>query len=385
MMGKSEFSEQFETIRPYEDHEVKTVIKRVIQNPQIIPVLNYLYPGKDIEELLKEFSKIETIYQFQHFFSDYTVKKIIEKSSAGLTYQGTENISPEQAYLFIANHREIVLDSAIMQIVLADNGHNTTQITFGENLMTIKLLLDLGKLNKMFTFYRGGTRTEQYNNARLYSAYFDHVICEKKESIWIAQRNGRTKDGNDKTQSALLKMLTVNKEEIGQALTCLNIVPVTLSYEKEPCATLKVREVYLSRDKPYVKGPKEDLMSILEGITGDKGRIHLAFGKPLNPYIEKLAGEGLSKNDMIEKVAEEIDRQVYADYKLWPNNYIAFDMLHNSGKYKDQYSDEEQRIFTEDMNKRVGELEQLDSSAIKDLFLQMYARPVMNKEESKKI
>ena len=381
-MGNIEFSEQFETIRPYQDHEVKTVIKSVVQNPQIIPVLQYLYEGKNIEELLKEFSKIETIYQFQHFFSDYTVKKIIEKSSGGLSYQGIENINPEQAYLFIANHREIVLDSAIMQIVLSDNGHNTTQITFGENLMSIKLLLDLGKLNKMFTFYRGGTRTEQYNNARFYSAYFDHVICEQRESIWIAQRNGRTKDGNDKTQSALLKMLTVGKEEGSKALTCLNIVPVTLSYEKEPCAILKVREIYLSRDKPYVKGPKEDLMSILDGITGDKGRIHLAFGKPLNPFIEKLAQEGLSKNDLIEKVAEEIDRQIYADFRLWPNNYIAFDLLNDSSKYLDQYTEEEKRNFTEDMNRRIGELEQLDPSVLRDLFLQMYARPVLNKAKS---
>jgi len=381
-MGNSEFSEQFETIRPYQDHEVKTVIKRVVENHQFIPVLNYLYEGKNVEELLKEFSKIETIYQFQHFFSDYTVKKIIEKSSGGLSYQGTENIDPKKAYLFIANHREIVLDSAIMQIVLVDNGHNTTQITFGENLMSIKLLLDLGKLNKMFTFYRGGTRTEQYNNARLYSAYFDHVIREQRESIWIAQRNGRTKDGNDKTQSALLKMLTVDKEESSKALTGLNIVPVTLSYEKEPCAILKVREIYLSRDKAYVKGPNEDLMSILDGITGDKGRIHLAFGKPLNPFIEKLALEGLSKNDLVEKVAEEIDRQVYADYRLWPNNYIAFDLLNDSSKYLDQYSEEEKRNFTEDMNRRIGELEQLDPSVLRNLFLQMYARPVINKEKS---
>lgn len=381
-MGNIDFSEQFDIIRPYQDHEVKTVIKRVVQDPQIIPVLKYLYEGKNIEELLKEFTKIETIYQFQHFFSDYTVKKIIEKSSLGLSYHGTENINPDKTYLFIANHRDIVLDSAIMQIVLVDNGHNTSQITFGENLMSIKLLLDLGKLNKMFTFYRGGTRREQYDHARLYSAYFDYVIHKRKESIWIAQRNGRTKNGNDKTQSALLKMLTVTKEESSKALSGLNIVPVTISYEKEPCAIQKVREVYLSRDKPYVKGPNEDLMSILEGITGDKGRIHLAFGKPMNPFIEKLAPEGLSKNDLIEKVAEEMDRQVYADYKLWPNNYIAFDMLHNSGKYPDRYSDEEQQNFMEEMNRRIGEFEQFNSSELRKLFLQMYASPVINKEKS---
>jgi hypothetical protein len=378
-MGKFEFSEQFETIRPYQDHEVKTVIKRVVENPHFVPVLQYLYGGKNVEDLLKEFGKIETIFQFQHFFSDYTVKKIIEKSSGGLTYHGTENIDPGQAYLFIANHRDIVLDAAIMQIMLADNGHNTSQITFGDNLMSNKLFLDLGKLNKMFTFYRGGTRTEQYNHARLYSAYFDHVINEQNESIWIAQRNGRTKDGNDKTQSGLIKMMTVDKEDSSEALTRLNIVPVTISYEKEPCAIQKVRELYLSRDSAYVKGPNEDLMSILEGITGDKGRIHYAFGQPLNAFIEKLASEGLSKNELIEKVAEEIDRQVYANYKLWPNNYIALDLLENSRRHSDKYSEEEESTFIKDMNDRIGELDQLDSTELRRIFLQLYANPILNK------
>ena len=381
-MGNIEFSEQFEIIRPYYDHEVKAAIERVVKHPQFVPVLNYLYEDKKVDRLIKEFKRIETVDQFQEFFSGYTVKKIIEKSSGGLSYQGTENIDPEQAYLFIANHRDIVLDAAIMQIMLTDHGHKTSQITFGENLMSQQLLVDLGKLNKMFTFYRGGSRNEQYNNARLYSAYFEYVIQERNESIWIAQRNGRTKDGNDKTQAGLIKMLTVDKEDSGKALAGLNLIPVTISYEKEPCAILKVRELYLSKDKEYVKGPNEDMMSILEGITGDKGRIHYAFGEPLNDFIEKLALEGHSKNELVEKVAEEIDRQVYTDYRLWPNNYIAFDILNNSRNYIDQYSEEEKRNFTEDMNKRIGELNQFNPSEIESLFLQIYARPVINKETS---
>jgi len=380
-----DFSEQFEIIRPYQDHEVKTVIERVVKHPKFVPILHYLYEGKNVEELLKEFSKIETIYQFQYFFSDHTVKKIIEKSSGGLSFHGTENIDPEKAYLFIANHRDIVLDAAIMQIMLADHGHNTSQITFGDNLMSDKLFLDLGKLNKMFTFYRGGTRTEQYNNARLYSAYFAHVVQERKESIWIAQRNGRTKDGNDKTQSALLKMLTVDKEDSSKALAGLNIVPVTISYEKEPCGILKVRELYLSKDRAYVKGPNEDLMSILEGITGDKGRIHYAFGKPLNAFIEKLAREGVSKNELVEKVAEEIDRQVYADYELWPGNYIALDLLDNSRNHSDKYTEEELSNFVKEMDARIGELQGLDSSELRRIFLQMYANPVLNKKKENQI
>ena len=378
-MGNTEFSEQFEIIRPYYDHEVKAAIERVVEHPQFVPVLNYLYEDKKVDGLIKEFKRIETVDQFQEFFSGYTVKKIIEKSSGGLSYQGHENIDPEKAYLFIANHRDIVLDAAIMQIMLTDHGHKTSQITFGENLMSDQMLLDLGKLNKMFTFYRGGSRIEQYNHARLYSAYFDHVIHERNESIWIAQRNGRTKDGNDKTQPGLIKMLTVGREDIGKALAGLNIVPVTISYEKEPCDILKARELYLSKDKEYVKEPNEDIISILEGITGDKGRIHYAFGKPLNAFIESLITNKLHKNELVERVVEEIDRQVYADYRLWPNNYIAFDILNNSRKYSEKYSEEEERLFVKDMNDRIEELVQFDSTEFRRFFLQIYANPTLNK------
>jgi hypothetical protein len=213
----------------------------------------------------------------------------------------------------------------------------------------------------------------------LYSAYFDHVIHERNESIWIAQRNGRTKDGNDKTQPGLIKMLTVGKEDIGKALAGLNLVPVTISYEKEPCDILKARELYLSKDKEYVIEPNEDLMSILEGITGDKGRIHYAFGKPLNDFIESLITNKLHKNELVERVVEEIDRQIYADYRLWPSNYIAFDILNNSRKYSEKYSEEEERLFVKDMNDRIEELVQFDSTEFRRFFLQIYANPTLNK------
>jgi hypothetical protein len=378
-MVNLEFSQQFEEIRPYYDHEVKAAIERVVKHPQFVAVLNYLYENENVDELVQVFKRIETVDQFQEFFSGYTVKKIIELSSGGLSFQGLENLDPEKSYLFISNHRDIVLDAAIMQIMLLDHGHKTSQITFGENLMSQQLLVDLGKLNKMFTFYRGGSRNEQYNNARLYSAYFEYVIHERNESIWIAQRNGRTKDGNDKTQPGLIKMLTVGKKDISKALAGLNILPVTISYEKEPCAILKASELYLSKDKEYVKGPNEDIMSILEGITGDKGRIHYAFGKPLNDFIESLITNKLHKNELVERVVEEIDRQIYADYRLWPSNYIAFDILNNSRKYSEKYSEEEERLFVKDMNDRIEELVQFDSTEFRRFFLQIYANPTLNK------
>lgn len=374
-----DLSQQFEIIRPYHDHEVRGAVERLVNHPRFESVLNYLFKGVSIQELTEKFKSLETVDQFQVFFSNHTVKTIVDKTSRGLTVQGSEHISPDEPYLFVANHRDIVLDAAIMQYLLYMHGHRTSQITFGENLMSEQLLLDIGKLNKMFTFYRGGSRIEQYNKALVNSAYINHVIKEKRESIWIAQRNGRTKDGDDRTQPGLIKMLTVGGGDTVDILSNLNIVPVTISYEIEPCDIQKVRELYIARSKEYVKSPGEDYMSILAGITGEKGRIHYAFGTPLNAFIQSLAPKQLHANEIIDKIAGEIDRQIYNDYKLWPGNYIASDLLSGSGKFSDHYTIEEKGIFEETMNKKIGTLEEFDIPVLRTMFLQMHANPVRNK------
>ncbi len=380
-----DLSKQFEMIRPYMDHEVKPAIERLVNHPLFDRVLGYLYEGRDVGELRRKFMEIETVDQFQLFFSSYTVKTIIDKTSRGITDQGSENLDPSQPYLFVANHRDIVLDAAIMQYLLHIHGHTTSQITFGENLMSGQLLLDLGKLNKMFTFYRGGSKIRQYKNALINSAYINHVIKEKKESIWIAQRNGRTKNGDDLTQPGLVKMFMVGKENIFESLAGLNMVPVTISYEIEPCDIQKVRELYLSKEAPYVKSPDEDLMSILAGITGEKGRIHYAFGTPLKGFIESLAGENLHDSELIERITSEIDRQVYRDYMLWPGNYIAFDMLHNSCEYRRFYSEEEKRDFEKSMHHKIASLEGFNQEELRIMFLQLYANPVLNRRKQTEI
>jgi hypothetical protein len=284
------------------------------------------------------------------------------------------------AFLFVANHRDIVLDAAIMQYLLNQDNHRTSQITLAENLMSGQMLLDLGKLNKMFTFYRGGNRKEQYQKALINSAYINHVIKEEKESVWIAQRNGRTKDGNDRTQPGLLNMFAMKSKDILKSLEELNMVPVTISYEIEPCDILKVREVYISRRKTYEKAPEEDFGSILEGITGEKGRIHYHFGTPLNDSIRALSNEGLHGNDIYEKVALEIDRQMHAHYMLWPSNFIAHDLLKGQPRYVEEYSDAEKKAFEQRMEQKLDSLEGFDREESRELFLSLYANPVTNQE-----
>jgi len=375
-----ELSKQFDDIRPYNDDEVKPAIERLVRHPGFTGVLNYLFEGVNAAELTRKFREVRSVDQFQVLFSYHTVETIVKKSSAGLSYSGAEGLDPGKPYLFVANHRDIVLDAAIMQYLLYKDGYKTSQITFSENLMMDQLLLDLGKLNKMFTFYRGGSKITQYRNAMINSAYINHVLKKEKESIWIAQRNGRTKNGDDRTQTGLVKMLAMGSEQLCDSLAELNIIPVTISYENEPCDILKARELYMGRKEKYVKSPNEDLKSILTGITGDKGRIHFTFGRVLNDYLSGLKSEKLHDNDAIERIAGEIDRQIHLGYKLWPNNYIAADILEGGTRFKQNYSEKEVERFKRTMGVKISSLVGIDSREVETIYLDIYARPVFNCE-----
>jgi hypothetical protein len=343
-------------------------------------VLKYLYGDQDLEALMARFLSLDSVEAFQVFFSRYTVRTIIEKSSGGLSDEGADKLDPALPFLFVANHRDIVLDAAIMQLLLHIHGHKTTQITFGENLMFGQMLQDLGKLNKMFTFFRGGSKITQYRKAVTNSAYINHVIREEKESIWIAQRNGRTKNGDDRTQAGLIKMFGMGSKDLCQRLKTLNIVPVTISYEIEPCDVQKVRELYLTRRGPYKKASDEDLKSILAGITGQKGRIHYVFGQPLNAFIEALSQSDLHDNDIINRVVEEIDRQVHQDYKCWPGNFVACDLMRGDSRYSNLYTAADKKAFLAALEQKCTFLQDLDQEEVRTMFLELYANPVLNKE-----
>lgn len=373
-----EISEQFDEIRPYQDAEVNVAIKRLMKHPGFKGVLDYLFEGEDIQALNAKIRSINNVDQFQKFFSYPTVENIVRKTSDGLTYSGEEGLDPDKPYLFVANHRDIVLDAAIMQYLLAKHGYKTSQITFSENLMMDQLLMDMGKLNKMFTFFRGGSKISQYRNAMINSAYINFVLKQKKESIWIAQRNGRTKNGDDRTQTGLVKMLSLGSEQTCDSLADLNIVPVSISYEKEPCDIHKVRELYMDSREKYVKAPKEDLMSILSGITGDKGRIHFTFGKVMNPFLKGLKEEGLHDNEVIEKIAREIDRQIHMGYKLWPSSYIAADLLKGKDHFKAYYNDDDLMEFKANMEAKIATLKGINSEEASEIFLNIYANPTYN-------
>jgi len=374
------FESEYNKMRPYRDNEVPAAIERIIDTAPFRQIVSYLYEGRNIDEVLKELSQIKTVLDFQLIFSHHAVREIVRKTSDGLTYSGLDKLDKDKGYFFIANHRDIVLDSAIMQILLVENDYQTSQITFGSNLMVNEFIVDLGKLNKMFNFYRGGSKIQMYRNAMLHSKYIQRVITEENESIWIAQRDGRTKNGNDKTQVSLIKMLTMGKDNPFTALKELNIVPVTISYEYEPCDARKVQEQYIIAQKGnYQKQKGEDMDSVLKGITNYKGRIHIAFGDLMTPVIEQCEQQNMEFNDFAETVATAIDKQVYRDYMLRPNNYIASDLLSNTTNYLNSHYDEKERNhFIKFVEQKITAL-QGDNNALKKRFYEMYAMPLINK------
>lgn len=371
----------FDDIRPYYDHEARDVMQKIKTDPMFMQLVNYIWPGMTKEEAFSKADKVNSNMSFQLEFMHQAIRIIVARSSSGLTSSGFENINPNEAYLFIANHRDILLDSAILQILLVEHGFNTSEITFGNNLMQAGFVTEFGRLNRMFTVLREGTSRELYEISQKLSGYIRHTIVEKNVSVWIAQRNGRTKDGNDLTQTGLIKMLNLSgKSDFKENIKQLKIVPVSISYEYEPCDFLKVQELYLSSlHSKYVKAPGEDLNSILTGIKQFKGRIHMYIGTPILEEleeIEKIANE----NEKIKFIVSAIDEQLYNNYKLWPVNYIANDIANNSTEYASEYTTEEKNNFINYIQEKIKNLKG-DEQTLFNMFISMYSNPVKTKKQ----
>lgn len=270
-----------------------------------------------------------------------------------------------------------MLDSSLMQYVLHINGHNTTEITFGANLMMNPLVIDIGKSNKMFRVERAVNMRDFYKHSLHLSEYIRFVLTEKKQSVWIAQRNGRTKDGNDATDQGIIKMFCMSKcSNKIKALSELNIVPVAVSYEWEPCDILKALELYESRQIKYLKKPGEDLNSILTGIVQPKGRVHMEFCEQITEE-ELMVFDEATSNEYHKKVAALLDKRIQAGYKLRPNNYIAHDLRYGQELYRDHYTSEERAAFIQHFQE-LNQYENCDIESLGDILLGIYANPVDN-------
>lgn len=375
---KNLFPEKFKKIAPYPDSEINNALQRIVEAKEFPAVSRFVFPEKHPEEVKNMLLRIHTSNDFQVQFMHKAVRRVVANSSDGLTFDGFDKLRANTPYLFIANHRDIVLDSAILQILLRENNLPGSEITFGSNLMMSPFIIDFGKINKMFTVFRGGNRQELLENSKLLSEYIRFTITETKESVWIAQRNGRTKDGNDKTEEGLLKMLNMSgKSSFPKNFNELNIIPLTIAYEIEPCARSKTNEMYISRTSDYIKQPGEDLKSILSGFTEHKGRIHMCAGKLIKLKDEAFENQSC-KNDSFRKLVSIIDEQIHNNYKLFERNYIAFDELHHTTQYREFYTSEMKEKFLHDISNEISTLGG-DKSILKQIYLEMYSAPVKNK------
>ena len=386
---------KFEEIRPYTDEEIPAAMDRIAGSTSFPLLASYVFPDRNIDDVRSEVRSYKTIHDFQMGIMYWANRKIIKDSTASFTCGGMENVRPsalntssstQNAYLYVSNHRDIMLDAALFQNVLVDNGHDTTEITFGANLMQGQIVIDIGKSNKMFKVARpGGSVREFYKSSLLLSEYMRHVITEKHQSVWIAQRNGRTKDGKDRTDQGIIKMLCMSRsDDKVRAIADLNIVPVSVSYEWESCDILKTVELYERQFGPYIKKPGEDLNSILTGITQYKGNVHFEVCKPLR-FEELNEFSDLTSVEFHKAVANLLDQRICSSYHLYPNNYIAHDILYGNKKYSDMYSSEEKDAFMHRMNKLQKYEEECDMDKLYEIFLGIYANPVDSKSQMSKV
>jgi len=337
-------------------------------------------PHVPIEAFKAQVLKIDTVYQFQTQIVVPLLDELLKKSTDGLNWNGAENLKKGENYLFVSTHRDIALDSALMDYVLLKEGFDTAEIAIGDNLMKIPWIVDLVKLNKTFIVKRSLPKEKKVEGSIQLSSYINYSIQEKKESIWIAHKAGRSKDGNDRTNPSLIKMFNLagKEEAVIDNLLNLKICPVSISYEYNPCDALTIPELMtIAKGDVYEKQPMEDLMQMGQGIEGKKGKVGVSFGRPLK---ELIANEDLpaNRNELFARVAQLIDEEIHRTYQLMESNYIAYDTLEGGSQFSDQYTEEGRLAFISYMDKRLEDVEG-EEDIKKQTFLKMYAYPVMNR------
>ncbi|MBO4844658.1 MAG: acyltransferase [Bacteroidales bacterium] len=374
---------EYEGIGPYTDQEAADAIARLANHPYVYRLSRYLFPGKPVNTLRKALKKIHTVDEFQQVVMNQAVGWVLDNTTEGLTYEGIENVKGiEGKFLAMSNHRDIILDPAFTQYVLLKNGVALTEIAVGDNLISSKTVERLLRCNRSIKVIRGISARELYVTSKVLSNYIRNTIVSGKSSVWIAQRQGRTKDGADTTEQGLLKMFDMSgkKGKFAENFQELNIVPLSISYEYESCDARKAREMLISRSRKYVKKKDEDMHSIMTGIRQQKGRVHLCFGKPLTAD-EIASAAACTGNDRYQHLKDIVDRRIVEGYKLWKTNYIAYDMVYGTDKYSSMYTLQQKADFEQYVAHKLGKMQKsLDRTQLRDIFLRIYSNPVLSKE-----
>ena len=372
---------EFESISPYTDEEAAEALSILAEHPLISQFSQQFFPKESPDFLKNVLKSIKTIDEFQVLVMQKVVRWVLDNTAKNFSYDGVANIDPNKKFLALSNHRDIILDPAITQLVLYTNGIPMTEIAVGDNLITNKTIEYLIRSNRMIKVVRGISARELYLSSQLLSKYIRLNITNQRSSIWLAQRQGRTKNGYDVTEQGLLKMLDMSgSSDFQKNFEELNIIPMSISYEYEPCDILKARELVISRKTKYVKAEGEDLSSIIVGIMSQKGNVHLNIGKPLTSE-EIAAAAQCDKNDRYQLIRHAVDHRVIEGYRLWKNNYVAYDILNHSFKYSDMYNISDIESFVLYMEHQLDSVEkEINREDLRRIFLEIYANPVVTKE-----
>lgn len=372
--------QKFDAIRPFYDSEINEAIQKVIHHPMMKALMNFAFPDVDDEVWKEQLKKTHSIRDFQCNFIYRALMQVLEKTSEGLTTSGFEKLEKNTPYLFISNHRDIILDTSLLNACLFDHGLTMTASAIGDNLVKKSFLYTLSKLNRNFLVLRGLPPRELLQSSKLMSEYIGQLLLRENRSVWIAQREGRTKDGNDATHQGVLKMLGMGSDEANlmDYFKKVKIVPVSISYEYDPTDALKMPQLKAeANNEIYIKEKNEDFMTLLSGIMGQKKRIHIHVGDVLDKEIDAIKAEFDNSNKQIQALAQVIDDSILNSYKLWPTNYIAYDILNGTDKYAHLYTEKEKSLFERRLELRIDENNPVEMQG----FLAMYANPVVNKSK----
>lgn len=375
------YPERFNEIRCYSDAEASFVISQIFARPEIKKILAYVLGEDYAEYFLRTLPEMKTIDDFQRIVIIPVLMAIEHKTCTSVTLNGSEKINKEKGALYLTNHRDIVLDSAFLNIHLYLKGFNTSQIGIGNNLLIQPWIEHAVRLNKSFIVRRNGSIKEQLLISKNLSEYIRYVITERKDAVWLAQREGRAKDSNDVTQSSIIKMLNMSsKLSFVESVNELNITPIAINYEYDACDFLKAKEFQLKRDNPqYKKSPMDDLLSMQTGLIAPKGRVSYNV---CDPIVALEEWNELTKNEQVSLLTAEIDKRIHANYILYPNNYVAADLLTNSNKFSDKYTQKDEEKFIGYVDKQLNKVDipNPDFPFLRHMIYTMYANPVLNQE-----
>lgn len=371
----------YDDIRPFDPEELPAAFERLLSDAQFQQVLGYLYPGVPLEAVKTKMMACKTNLEFQLAFCYGFLKDLMAKASKGFD-MNVEAVDVTKRYTFVSNHRDIVLDSALLDVLLYDAGFNTTcEIAIGDNLLSLPWVKDLVRLNKSFIVQRSLSPREFLMASKKMAEYMHYVVGEKNDNIWIAQREGRAKDSNDRTQPSILKMMAMGGEGSPvDRLRQLHIVPLAISYEYDPCDFLKAAEFQLRRDVPgWKKTALDDVNSMRTGIIGYKGGVHYHCAPCIDGFLDNLSPD-IPKAKVFDVIAEHIDKEIFRNYRLYPSNYIALDMLEGNEAHAGRYTAEDKAVFEKYLQGQIARIDipNKDEAFLRERMLTMYANPARN-------